>query len=132
MRQAIALLLDDPSLAERVRGQPEHWRELDNPGVGLLGELLERIGQQPDISSAALREHWRETDSEPIVARLSNSALLAHIPPEGRGEELSDALKRLNREGLAALRQRLLAKADNEGLTADERDQLRRIARPPT
>ncbi|MBK1704116.1 DNA primase [Halochromatium glycolicum] len=125
-RRAIALLLDDPQRAAQIRAEPEDWRELDNPGTQLLADLLDCIARQPDISSVALCEQWRETDRGAIVAKLSNSALLAHIPPEGRGEELTGAIERLNREGLSKLRQRLLAKAGSEGLSTDEQAQLRR------
>ncbi|MBK5930668.1 DNA primase [Halochromatium salexigens] len=126
MRRAIALLLDDPTLAPHALAEPGDWREIDSPGVRLLEELLEVIGERPGISSAALREHWRERDQATIVDRLSNSALLAHIPPEGKGEELAGAIRRLNRDGLLILRQRLLSKASSEGLTAEERTQLQR------
>ncbi|MFP4602556.1 MAG: DNA primase [Halochromatium sp.] len=131
MRRAIALLLDDPALAPHALAEPDDWREIDSPGVRLLTELLEIIGERPGISSAALCEHWRERDQAAIVERLSHSALLAHIPPEGRGEELAGAIRRLNRDGRLSLRQRLLSKASTEGLTAEERTALRRALRPP-
>ncbi|MFP4247629.1 MAG: hypothetical protein ACLFQ1_10675, partial [Halochromatium sp.] len=131
MRRAIALLLDDPALAPHALAEPDDWREIDSPGVRLLTELLEVIGERPGISPTALREHWRERDQATIVERLSHSALLAHIPPEGRGEELAGAIRRLNRDGRLSLRQRLLSKASTEGLTAEERTALRRALRPP-
>ncbi len=130
MRRAIALLLDDPALAPHALAEPGDWREIDSPGVRLLAELLEVIGARPGISSAVLYEHWRERDQATIVERLSNSALLAHIPPEGRAEELAGAIRRLNRDGRSILRQRLLSKASTEGLTAEERTQWQRSLNP--
>jgi Tfp pilus assembly ATPase PilU len=109
-----------------VQAQPEDWRELDNPGTRLLAALLESIASQPAISAAVLCEQWRETEQGAIISKLSNSALLAHIPPEGRAEELTGAIRRLNHEGLSTLRQRLFAKASTEGLSAAEQAQLRR------
>lgn len=131
MRLAIALLLDDPSLAAHALEEPSDWREIDNLGVRLLGELLELIRERPDISPAVLREHWRDSEQAAIVSKLSNSALLAHIPPEGKAEELSGAIRRLNREGLSIMRQRLLSKASKEGLSSDERAQLGRSQKHP-
>ncbi|MBK5938848.1 DNA primase [Halochromatium roseum] len=126
MRMAIALLLDDPTLAPLALAEPNAWREIDSPGVRLLAELLELISERPDISPAILCEHWRDREQAAIVSRLSNSALLAHIPQEGRQEELVGAIRRLNRDGLSLLRQRLLSKASTEGLTMEEREQLQR------
>jgi hypothetical protein len=39
-------------------------------------------------------------------------------------------MQRLNRDGLAARRQRLFAKASQEGLTPEERSQLRETLKP--
>ncbi|MCF8005125.1 MAG: DNA primase, partial [Chromatiaceae bacterium] len=121
MRLAIALLLDDPKRAPSALAEPTAWREIDSPGVRLLAELLELISERPDITPAILCEHWRDREQAAIVSRLSNSALLAHIPQEGRQEELIGAIRRLNRDGLSLLRQRLLSKASTEGLTMEER-----------
>lgn len=125
MRRAIALLLDDPRLAPNALSQPDVWREVENPGSRLLSELLTVISREPDISSVALCERWRDTEQANVVAQLSNSGLVAHIPAEGRAQELIGAIQRLNRDGVAARRQRLLAKASEGGLTAEERTQLR-------
>jgi len=132
MRRAIALLLDDPGLAAQVWAQPSDWREIESPGVRLLEEILALIEERPEISSAALCEHWRDSEQASIVARLSNSALLAHIPPEGKADELTGAIQRLNRDGLLLQRQRLLSKASHEDLSAEERSQLRRALKRPT
>ncbi|WP_462320772.1 DNA primase [Halochromatium sp.] len=131
MRLAIALLLDDPALAAQALAEPNDWREIESPGVQLLSELLDLISKHPDISSASLREHWRDTEQDTIVKKLSNSGLLAHIPAEGKREELVGAIRRLNREGLSILRQRLLSKASTGGLSSEEREQLRRSLKPP-
>jgi DNA primase len=129
MRLAIALLLDDPQHAESALAEPGDWRELDSPGVQLLAALLDLISQRPDISPAALCELWRDTKEAAVVSRLSNSALLAHIPQEGRREEFVGAMRRLNRDRLSLVRQRLLSKASTEGLSDVEREQLRRSLR---
>jgi DNA primase len=126
MRRAIALLLENPQLAENVRALPDDWRAIEGPGVRLLEAILELIDQRPEISSAALCEHWRDTEQASIVDRLSNFALLDHIPDEGKAQEMAGTICRLNRDGLLIQRQRLLSKASREGLTSDERAQLKR------
>jgi DNA primase len=126
MRRAIALLLDDPALAPHALAEPAEWREIDSPGVRLLAEVLEVISARPEIPAAILHEHWRDSEQAEIINRLSNSALLAHIPEEGRQEELVGTIRRLNRDAQQALRQRLLSKASKGEITAAELELLRR------
>lgn len=126
MRRAIALLLENPSLAAQIRALPSDWRTIESPGVHLLEAILELLDERPAITPGALCEHWRDTEQASIVKRLSNSALLDHIPEEGKAEEMSDTIRRLNQEGRLLQRQRLLSKAAREGLTEEERAQLQR------
>jgi DNA primase len=124
LRLAIALLLDEPSLAPAARAQGDDWRELDNPGVQLLAELLAVIDAHPDIGQAALRERWRETERNPFVEHLSDSGLIAHIPESGREDELIGAIAKLNRAARKERRWRLLAGARG-GLSAEQLAELR-------
>ncbi|KAA6183570.1 DNA primase [Thiohalocapsa marina] len=108
LRRAIAMLLHDPALAPRARELPADWQEIDNPGIALLRELLDMIAADPEITPAALRARWDGTEQEKIIARLSDSALIDHIPADGRAAEFVGALARLNTDAAQERRQRAL------------------------
>lgn len=111
LRQAIALLLDQPELAEEAARLPRDWEDEENPGVSLLRLLLDTVGADPDISSAALCERWRDTEHESVIRQLSDSRLIAHIPEQGRKTVFVDALRGLNVEAERARRAQMIAKA---------------------
>jgi DNA primase len=104
LRRAVALLLDDPGRAALVLEQPGDWRELDNPGVRLLAEMVDIASAYPGITTAGLAERWRDTDQERSVRRLADAGLVALIPQEGRGAELVGIIQRLNRDVAAQRR----------------------------
>jgi DNA primase len=104
LRRAIALLLDDPSRAALVAERPADWRELDNPGISLLAQLVDIACAYPGITSATLVERWRGTEHERTVRRLSEPELIAPIPEEGRAHELAGTIDRLNRDMAAQRR----------------------------
>ncbi|WP_058556562.1 DNA primase [Thiohalocapsa sp. ML1] len=104
LRRAIALLLDDPGRAALVVERPADWRELDNPGIALLAEIVDIAAAYPGITTATLAERWRDTEHERTVRRLSEPGLIALIPAEGRAEELAGTIDRLNREVAAQRR----------------------------
>ncbi len=59
VRKAIELILYQPSLALEVSPPTVH-EPCDLPGVTLLTEMIELIQRQPELSTGALLEHWRE------------------------------------------------------------------------
>jgi DNA primase len=95
LRRAIALLLDDPRLVTHLDEAPSGWRDGSGPETTLLLELLDIIMAYPGIGPAALLERWRGSEWESLVMRLSDSSLIGHIPPDGRGAELVGVLKRM-------------------------------------
>jgi DNA primase len=110
-RLAVALLLDQPGLAQEAAQQPTAWQGLESPAVTLLREIIDIVLARPGISAAALCEHWRDTDWESTIRKLSDSRLLAHIPEEGRGAELTGALRAMGREAEKQQRWRMLRSA---------------------
>ncbi|ESQ13983.1 MAG: DNA primase [Thiohalocapsa sp. PB-PSB1] len=108
IRLALALLLDQPSLAQHVVDQPADWKDLDSSGVTVLCELVDKALADPHISSAALCEHWRDHQYGAILHRLSDSRLIAHIPAQGREAEFIDILTRMNHEARREQRSRML------------------------
>jgi DNA primase len=70
VRDAIALLLYQPSLAQQVTELPFE-EPVDVPGVALLKELLELLHRQPLASTGAILEHWRGRDEARHLSRLA-------------------------------------------------------------
>jgi DNA primase len=70
VRQAIELLLFQPSLASEVM-LPEHLSQCSQPGVPLLIEIIELIKEQPALNTAALLEHWRDSEDGRNLTRLA-------------------------------------------------------------
>lgn len=95
--QAIALLLDHPELAQRITDLPDDWRRLDNPGVVVLGEILECVAAHPGINKATLLERWRDHEHFAYLQRLSVEPFLRTIPEGGAAEELIGAIEGLSK-----------------------------------
>jgi DNA primase len=70
VRQAIELLLYQPSLAADIT-LPASIRQCSQPGVPLLIEIIELLQQQPELTTAALLEHWRDHEDGRYLSRLA-------------------------------------------------------------
>jgi DNA primase len=115
---AIALLLQHPELAQHAESIPEHWRQLQDPGVKLLSDLLDLMRSQPNLKTASLSERWRGTETEKYINRLVCADLSgATAGPE---RELTDALERLNREAQQQRRTEVLAATYSPSQMSDE------------
>ncbi|HEX7047883.1 MAG TPA: DNA primase [Gammaproteobacteria bacterium] len=101
VRRAILLLMHQPQLAAEAIRHADELRELDLPGAELLLQLVEFLGERPEISMAALLEHWRETPEGAALHKLAGTRLA--IPEEGMAAEFRHVLER---QLLATLRER--------------------------
>jgi DNA primase len=125
MRLAIALLLQHPGISNQADGIPDDWRSLDRPGIGLLSQLLDLVAAYPEITTAALIERWRGSESYPHLERLADPSLLRHIPAEGLGDEFVGALRRLNAVLAEAEAGRLFERTSPSQWTEEEKERLR-------
>jgi hypothetical protein len=91
----------------------------------LLRDLLATLASHPELGSAALLEHWRETEDFNTLRRLADPRLLAHIPPDGLLPELVGTIQRLNQEALAARSGRLFNRASTSDWSPEEKAALR-------
>jgi DNA primase len=130
LRLAVALLLAHPQLAAPIHALEDDWRCLNNPGVGLLCKLLDRISAYPEITTGALMENWDEQDGR-YVKRLANPSLLSNIPADGQEAELLGALSALNKEAREAEGERLYNRASPSQLSDEEKRRLRGILSGP-
>jgi DNA primase len=124
VRTAITLLLEQPALATQVQ-EPARFRELEEPGISLLVELLELVQQCPNITCGAILEHWRD---RPEGKHLSKLASMPNaIPTEGYEHEFNDALRLLDKQRVERSSQVLLRKSEAGGLSPEEKQLLSRL-----
>lgn len=125
VRTAIQCLLHHPPLAACL---PDTGllSQIEQPGMGLLVDLLENIKSNPTLTTAALLERWRETSEGHHLVKLA-----AWQPslndPESLQHEFLGAIERLQEQHRTARTQSLLAKANQGSLTMDEKSELQRL-----
>ena len=119
-RLAINLLLKKPELAQRTGSQYD-LGDSGIPGVDLLLALLERIHEEPDISTQNLLDRFRGEEHEAHLYKLA-----AMEPPVEDDESLeqmfSDCLQQLQKQYIGHRKKRLIEKLQSgEGLSATEK-----------
>ena len=125
VRRAIALLVANPQFA-CSRPLPRGWDRLPQPGIPLLKELLELLQTQPNLTTAAILERWREREEGRHLGRLTT--MLLPMSPESLEREFHDTLETLARQARDAEWEHLMARA-GEGLTEADKERLRELAR---
>jgi DNA primase len=123
LRTAIALLLQHPNLAQSAPDTTE-LAQLEIPGIALLHELTTLLKNHPELNTAAILEHFRDSEHH---RHLENLAKWEHmLEQDGPGREFNDALKRLHVARIDQMIDSLLAGgADN----AQDKDRLRELYR---
>lgn len=94
VRSAITVLLQQPGVALALPSSL-HFASLDQPGVGLLVELIELVHQRPDISTGLILEHFGDRSEAPALTKLATARAVeatAATPLDSR--VLDDADKR--------------------------------------
>ncbi len=71
VRDAIALLLYQPGLAEAVEELPFQAQD-SVPGTALLTELVELLQRRPGLNTGAILEHWRGREEARHLNKLAN------------------------------------------------------------
>ncbi|MCG6117705.1 MAG: DNA primase [Aquimonas sp.] len=125
VRIAIELLLQQPALAQRIE-PPYVFAWLDQPGVPLLLDLLERCRTRPDVSTGALLESYSDNEDLPALTKLAVAEMIA--PPEGWAADFDGAVRGLELLALEQRERELQSKAREVGLaqlSAEEKDELR-------
>ena len=128
VRHAITLLLQYPALASEA-GDLEQLDELQMPGAALLAEMVSLLREHPHLNTAALLEHWRDTDAGRHLGRLAVREL-GLADAEQVEAEFRDTLALLKRKERARRRQERLAALQARPfreLTDAERNELKRL-----
>ena len=124
VRTVITLLLEQPSLAS-LATEPSRLKELEEPGIGLLVELLELIHDNPNISCGAILEHWR---GKPEAKHLNKLASAPNaIPADGYEHEFCDSLRLLDKQRVERSYNKLLRKGETGSLSPEEKQQLTQL-----
>ena len=123
VRAAIAILLQQPSLAMTLEGH--HFHGLRLPGIDLLTELLTLVEQRPDISTGALLEHFEGREEQESLHKLAAQTL-----PGDEAmwtQELHDAVAQLEKQLLMQRLDELQAKQRQQGLDDTDKYELREL-----
>ncbi len=124
IRRAIALLVTNPVFAAE-ENLPTGWENLPLPGIDLLKELLELLRHQPNLTTAALLERWRDREEGKHLAKLTAAVL--PLPQQGQRREFQDTLSSMQKQCLDRETETLLAKAAKEGLDGAGKQRLRQL-----
>lgn len=126
IRLAIAMLIQHPELGSGI----EDGASLaipDSPGAPLLQELLGLLRGQPGLNTAAVVEHFRDSEYQHIVSRLAawvHPALVHDVAAEFEG-----VLKQMKRATIRGKIENLLQKQKVSGLTPLEFKELADLTR---
>ena len=125
VRIAVALLLQNPGFAAQIE-PPHTFSALRQPGVSLLVELIALCRERPEISTAAIVDHYAEREEGRALRKLA----VMEFPggEDAWRAEFFDALKQLERQTQIQRRDELDTRVRSNGiasLNADEKDELR-------
>lgn len=124
VRVAAALLVQNPALIAEI-DDPELLGEADLPGMEVFQKIVQLLREQPRLNTAALIEHFRESEHEPVLARLatwSHSSLAQDVRAEFQG-----ALSQLRLKAIETVTDRLVQKGKVFGLSEAEKTELNRL-----
>ncbi|MGH8261430.1 MAG: hypothetical protein ACREUG_17240, partial [Steroidobacteraceae bacterium] len=127
VRQAVRLLLHFPGAAARLRTETiSGLEQVEEPGIGLLRQLLEELRAEPAETTAQVLERWRDRSDGTHLARLAAAEAL--VPDSGAAErELEQALRKLAEDARRHRLDRLLEKDRATGLSGEEKSEIQRL-----
>ncbi|RLA38166.1 MAG: DNA primase [Gammaproteobacteria bacterium] len=124
VRVALALLLRQPVLAERVTSTAG-WEAVPLPGADLLVRVLAQLGETPGVNTAGLLERWREDPEGRHLHRLLERD--DPVPDSGVEAEFDGTVCRLNDLAREARLDVLLAEAGAGTLDQAGKKELQRL-----
>jgi DNA primase len=124
VRKAVAILLQNPALADAAGLVKSDWRRLQAPGIPLLGQLLDLALSQPNLTTAALIERWRDNEYFDHLKKLANYDLTGGN--DDPGQELAGALERLSQQARDQESENLYAGKRLGDMSDEEKERLRK------
>ena len=121
---AASLLLQNPQLAVTIR-DPEPLRQLNIRGADILLRLIEKIIQNPDLTTARLLESFRDEKSHKHLEKLATRRNF--IDPDALATQFNDLLERLLENHAEQHRLSLIEKLRQHPAAAEEQALKREI-----
>lgn len=121
-RMAIALLVQNPRLAEILEQREINWGELEFSGADLFKNILQMIADKNPANAAVLTECYRDAAEEKSIKALA--LLDPQVPDDKIDAVFGDSLDRLLTQSREVILARLLDKSKAEGLDAQEKELL--------
>ena len=123
-RIAIALLLQNPSLAAKYK-VPDDFKDAFTKGLPLLHHLQETIETNPDISSAALLERFRDNEHEKALNKLA----VLQTPETENADNIEEVYSNIIQRLLIEDRDDYFTHKikNNEPLTAEEQEEFLKV-----
>ena len=130
-RRAIAHLLANPHLAVDVEVPPQ-LQASPQKGHQILVELITQCHASPGLNSAALLERWRERPEGAHLQKLLHQRLeqlgqRSGFSPKGLKQEFGDLIQRIGKQLSPDREKALLEKMAAEGLSGEEKEELRAL-----
>ncbi|HHW79038.1 MAG TPA: DNA primase [Xanthomonadaceae bacterium] len=131
LRKAIALLLYRPELALQVTDGDLALRDDDEPGLKLLANILAVLRANPQLTTAALLERYRDTREGAILERLATWEPGVPEHDYRFDQEFGDILASLRRrdDPRERLPEMLLRRGTPRALSTEEREFLRNLGK---
>jgi DNA primase len=125
-RLAINLLLQKPALAHGTGNQYE-LSETKIPGIDLLLKILDRIQDEPDISTQNLLQRFQGDEHESHLYQLA--AMRPQVEDEASLDKMfQDCLNRLQNEYIKYRRNLLIIKLQSNGsISESEKIELKQL-----
>ena len=124
VRAAISVLLQQPSLGLSLES-PYGFKDLKQPGVDLLVELLSLVHARPEITTGALLQHFAERDELSALQKLASQVLPGNDTTWRM--ELLDAAAQLEKQTVEQRIEELQAKSRDIGLDEADKYELRAL-----
>jgi DNA primase len=121
VRMAIALLLEQPQLANEINS-PAALAKIEVKGVSLLVELLELCKANPNINSAQILEHYRDTEKGRQLAKLL--CWQHYVDKDAAKEVFLDSLEKIFADFVKKRTEVLLQKGRTGTITLAEKQEL--------
>jgi len=125
VRTALRYLLFHPEVAQQVK-DPRSLAQIEQPGIGLLVDLLETLQSAPTLNTAALLERWRNTEEGKHLEKLATWQPSLN-DPESLQQEFLGAIARLEEQHRSSRTDSLLAKANQGELSSEEKAELKTL-----
>lgn len=119
LRLAMTLLVQHPELANELDSP---LPSIDIPGIDSFCELINLLKQQPNLTTGAILEHWRDQKEGELIAKFAQVDHM--IPPLGVKNEFLGAIAKLKQLAQKQIIDGILAKAAMQPLSSEEKQNL--------